>query len=290
MKRPSHPFLLSVFFILLTLNSCKKSADKEINPEYSKYVAAFTSGQVSSASPIQIELTQDMPSVELDKEIEEDLFEFSPSIKGKAYWTSTRNIKFVPEEGQLKAGQKYDAWFKLNKVMQVDEGFDDFYFYFKVPDQGFNLELLPYSPMKDNDLQWNSVQGSLMLADKANMDNIAKMFSLSGGNSKKAKIKITPAEESGKYNVNIDSLLRDNTDQEITLTLDGSQIGAKREKATYSINIPSLDASFQVIDVRTTYEPKECIRVTFSDPLSLSQNIQGLISLNGIQNYSYDIQ
>lgn len=290
MKRPSHPFLLSVFFILLTLNSCKKSADKEINPEYSKYVAAFTSGQVSSASPIQIELTQDMPSVELDKEIEEDLFEFSPSIKGKAYWTSTRNIKFVPEEGQLKAGQKYDAWFKLNKVMQVDKGFDDFYFYFKVPDQGFNLELLPYSPMKDNDLQWNSVQGSLMLADKANMDNIAKMFSLSGGNSKKAKIKITPAEESGKYNVNIDSLFRDNSDQEITLTLDGSQIGAKREKATYSINIPSLDASFQVIDVRTTYEPKECIRVTFSDPLSLSQNIQGLISLNGIQNYSYDIQ
>ena len=290
MKRLSLPFFLSVIFILLSLNSCKRSGDKEINPEYSKYVAAFTFGQVSSASSIQIELTQDLPSVELDKEIDQELFEFSPSIKGKAYWTSTRGIKFVPEEGQLKPGQEYDAWFKLDKVMQVEKGFDEFYFYFKVPDQGFNLELLPYSPIKDNDLQWNSIQGSLVLADQANPDNIAKMFSLSGGNSKNAKIKITSTEEPAKYNIVIDSLLRDNNNQEISLTVDGSPINAKTESATFPINIPALDASFQVIDVRTTYEPKECIRVTFSDPLSLSQNIQGLISLNGIQNYSYDIQ
>jgi len=287
----SSKFLLSVSLLLIIFavlcNSCKRSGDHTIDPEFSRYIAAFTFGSVPSSSTIQIELTQDMPAVELEKEIDQELFEFSPSIKGKAYWTSSRKIKFVPEPGELKAGQEYHAWFKLGKIMEVESRFKEFYFYFSVPEQNFNVDVLPYSPTKDNDLTWNTVKGTLTVADAAPIDKIEKMFSVSGPTST-ARIKVTPTEQTGRYGFVIDSLKRTDQTADYTLKVDGAPIGVNKLENKI-ITMPQLK-SFYVTDVRVTYEPQECIRVTFSDPLSANQNIQGLINLNGVENYSYDIQ
>lgn len=292
MKRIS--FTLSLNFLLIAFilfcNSCTKDKPRTIDPEFSKYISAFTYGTVSSNSEIQIELTQDLPAVELDKEIEEDLFEFSPSIKGKAFWTSSRKIKFVPEPGELKSGQEYHAWFKLDKVMKVDKKFKEFYFFFNIPEQNFSIDVLPYSPMKDNDLVWNSVQGTLLLADNAPIDKVQSMFSISGGNNT-AKIKVSPTEQNGRYTFSIDSLKREeNSPVDYVLKIDGSPIDVKKEEKSI-ITLPKLNLNpFLVMDVRVVYEPQECIRITFSDPLSNNQNIQGLITPNGIDNFSYDVQ
>lgn len=288
-----HLFILSSFFLLLgsflIFNSCKRSGSHEINPEFAKYIAAFTFGKVSSSSDIQIELTQDIPTVELNKEVDESLFEFSPSIKGKAYWTSSRTIKFVPEPGELKRNQEYQAWFKLDKVLKVDSEFKEFYFYFHTPEQKYNVSLLPYSPIKDNDLTWNAVKGTVLLADDASTEDVKNMFSVSGGDkAKDAKIKITPTEIKGRFNILIDSLYRGKTAIDYILHVKGNSIGVKTDQ-DINISMPKIP-DFQVIDVAMEYDPQECIRVTFSDPLSLSQNIQGLIQPGSVESFSYDIQ
>lgn len=281
---------LSALLVLLLVNSCRSEGPRTINPEFARYIAAFTYGTVSSSSSIQIELNQDMPAVELNKEIDEDLFEFSPKIKGKAYWTSSRSIKFVPEAGELKQGEIYDAWFKLDKVLQVEKDFKEFYFYFKVPEQNFTVDLLPYSPTKDNDLTWNTVQGTISFADDAQIADIEKMFKVEG-NPNDAKVKVSPTETTGRYALTIDSLKRTNQDLVYILRVDGSAVGAKKEPEKLQINIPGIkQKTFSVVDVRTAYEPTECIRITFSDPLSSNQNIQGLVTPNGAENFSYDIQ
>lgn len=280
---------VALLALLAVFSSCKKEGSRTINPEFARYIAAFSYGSVSSSSSIQIELTQDIPAVELNKEIDQELFEFSPAIKGKAYWTSTRNIKFVPEPGELKNGTEYHAWFKLDKLIQVEKDFEEFYFYFKVPEQNFNVDVLPYSPTRSNDLVWNSVEGTLSLADEAPLDKIQQMLSVSG--SKTAKISVAQTEWKGRYKFTIDSLQRLDKDVKYTLEVNGSPIEAKREAEKIEIKIPKIGGNtFSVVDVRTTNEPQECIRITFSDPLSLNQNIQGLVSPNGIDNFSYDIQ
>jgi uncharacterized protein YfaS (alpha-2-macroglobulin family) len=280
---------ISLILTLCFFGSCEQTK-KEIDYEFAKYIAAFTYGNIHSSSEIQIELMHDVPAVELNQEVSQDLFKFSPSIKGKAYWTSTRTIKFVPEPGALKSGQEYDAWFKLGKVMQVESKFKEFYFHFFVPEQNFKVDVYPYSPMKDNDLVWNTVQGKLTLADDAGLDNINKMFSISGGQMAGTKINITPTETKGVFNIQIDSLRRERHDVEYVLKVDGSPIGVKREDQL-PIAIPKIGApTFEVIDVDILKEAQGAIRVTFSEPLSVNQNIQGLIRLNDAQNYSYDIQ
>lgn len=290
MRKKLSVSLFLVLIITLFLGGCKSKSSREINPEFSRYIAAFTYGNVLSSSPIQIELTQDVSGVQLDTEIDQELFKFSPSIKGKAYWTSTRNIKFIPEPGELKAGQEYDAWFKLGKVIDVESNFKEFYFNFQVPAQGFSLDLNPYSPMKDNDLVWNQVQATLTLADEAKIEDIQKMFSISGGD-KHAKISITPTAIFTRYNINIDSLRRGTSDMEYILKVSGKAINAETDEQSYSIKIPALSSNdFKVIDVSTQYDPKESIRVTFSDPLAVKQNIEGLVKIEGVKNFSYDIQ
>lgn len=279
-------YLLMAVSSLLVINSCGRKAPRTIDPEYAKYIAAFSFGSVSSASPIQIELNQDMPAVQLNQEIPQELFGFSPNIKGKAYWTSSRTIQFVPEPGELKRGQTYDAWFKLGDVMKVDSKFKEFYFFFNVPEQNFNVDMLPYSPIKENDPVWNRVTGTLSLADEAAINDINEMFSIEG--SEAAKIKIEPTANKGYYSFTIDSLERKDHTRTYGVVINGKTIGVdKKEKLT--ISIPKLNLiPFEVVDVRLDYEPSQCVRVTFSDPLSANQNIQGLISLNGVDNYSYD--
>lgn len=284
-------FLISLFVssCLFIIYSCKSSGSQEINPEFAKYIAAFTYGKVSSSSEIQIELTQDIPTVELNKEVDQELFKFSPSIKGKAFWTSSRTIKFIPEPGELKRGQEYEAWFHLDKVLKVDKEYKDFYFNFHVPEQSFSVSLMPYSPIKDNDLSWNNVQGTVYLADDANPEDVTKMFSISGGDrAKDAKIKITPTEAKGRFSISIDSLYREDKDIEYTLHVKGAPVNVKKDE-DIKINIPKI-SQFEVIDVAMEYVPQECVRITFSDPLSLNQNIQGLVRPGQITNFTYDVQ
>ena len=75
------PVLLSCLsIIIIGLNSCAGS-QKEIIPssEFAPYINAYTGGVISQSSPIRIELTQDQPVVDLNNELKENPFRFSPS-------------------------------------------------------------------------------------------------------------------------------------------------------------------------------------------------------------------
>lgn len=290
MKKTIILFSFLVATGLFIFYSCKsKDSSQEINSEFAKYIAAFTYGKISSSSEIQVELTQDIPTVELNKEVEQELFKFSPSVKGKTFWTDSRTVKFVPDPGELKRGQEYQATFLLDKVLKVDKEFKEFNFNFHIPEQSYSISLLPYSQMKDNDLKWNSVQGTIYLADDVNPDDVKKMFSISGGEkSDKVSIKVSPTENKGRFSISIDSLYRGEDDLEYTLHIKGSPVKVKKDE-DIKIAIPKI-SQFEVVDVSLEYIPQECVRITFSDPLSLNQNIQGLIRPGQINNYTYDIE
>lgn len=284
--------LLSLFLFICLLNSCKKGVkDKEINTEFAKYISAFTVGNIYSSSEIEIELTQDIPSVQLNQEVSEELFKFSPKITGKTFWINTRTIKFVPDPGQLKSGQEYEYKFELSKILQVDSKFKEFKSYFFVAEQNFKAEILPYSPMNENDLTWNTVTGTLSLADDTQPEQLEKMVTLTGDDVKNAKIKITPSGIKRRFDITIDSLKREkNKDVKYTLHINGKPIGINKTDKI-EISIPKINTSkLIIVDTRIQKDSNEAIRITFSDPLSTTQNLDGLISINDMENYTYDIQ
>lgn len=289
MKKRIHFYSYVAFIcgvIFLSFTSCKQDSNK-IDSEFARYISAFTFGNISPESNIEIELAQELPAVELNAEVQEKIFSFSPSIKGKTYWINSRTIRFVPDAGQLKPGKNYKAKFYLNKVLKVESKFKTFKFYFKVNEQNFSFDILPYSPMSINDLKWNSVVGTLRLANNESPDKIVDIFELKGAN-REAKVNIKTVSD-GTFQVSIDSLLRTNKPESYILTVNGKAIGAKKRER-FTMEFPALpETEFKVIDVRTMNETTPYIRVTFSSPLSRDQNIQGLVVPSGISNFTYQI-
>lgn len=105
-------FLLTM--MIVCISSCTRS-QKDIIPsaEYAPYVNAYTGGVISQGSTVRIELTHDQPMVDMNNELKDNPFSFSPSLKGKAYWVSNNTIEFIPEEGALKPGTFYEGTFHL---------------------------------------------------------------------------------------------------------------------------------------------------------------------------------
>ena len=127
--------LLLLVLIGVSFASCKTEGSKQIDPEFAQYISGFTYGTISPQSYIQVELAQEMPTVELNAEVKEKLFSFSPSIKGKTVWINSRTLRFIPDANELKMGKEYSAKLQLDKLLKVEEKFRSFNFYFNVSEQ-----------------------------------------------------------------------------------------------------------------------------------------------------------
>lgn len=266
--------LLSCLTAFLLSTSCRKKK-VEIDPAFGQYISAFTSGVISKTSAIRIELTQDVSGVELNAEIEKKLFDFSPSIKGKAYWISANAIEFRPDE-ELKPGKNYTAEFKLGKVLEVPDHFKVFTFDFQVIEPAFKLTLLPYTPYADDNLEWNYVEGTIETSDVASAADVSAMLSAQQNNN---PLTITWGATEGNtlFRFTIDSIQRVEASGKVEVRVEGDKIGAD-QLADEEIKIPSL-SSFEVLDVSANQTAEPYLVASFSDPLLLSQDLTGLITL-----------
>ena len=77
--------LFLLIMMTVGLYSCTRT-QKDIIPsaDYAPYVNAYTGGVISQNSTIRIELTHDQPMVDMNNELKNNPFSFSPSIKRKS--------------------------------------------------------------------------------------------------------------------------------------------------------------------------------------------------------------
>src|SRR5579864_5981036 len=131
-----YPFIaIAVGLFLLTLLSFylifHPKKNTYVDPAFAKYIESFTSGIISKDGTIRIRLSGDVPISHLQNDqLPDKTFEFSPSIKGKAYWIDEQTVEFRPES-KLVANQNYTAEFELGKILNVPDRFKDFKFTFQ---------------------------------------------------------------------------------------------------------------------------------------------------------------
>src|SRR5690554_1094983 len=222
MKHLSRRFIpVMIAASTLLFAACATKGTREIDPEFARYISAFTYGNVSTDAFIQVELAQEVPAVELNDEISEPLFSFSPSLKGKAFWVNGSTIRFMPEAGELQPGKEYNITFHLGKVLKVDDKFQRFHFPIRVNEQNFTADILPYSPMSTSDLTWNTVEIMLNLSNPATTDDISHLFHVN--EKRHDRVRVMPAGASS-FRVLIDSLQRSDKPEQHVITIDGNAI------------------------------------------------------------------
>jgi hypothetical protein len=127
-------FLL--FLALAFLWGCKdqKNEIPAIDPGFVSYISGFTSGVISSASPVVITLVSELPEAIREEALGRNLLELKPSVKGSYAWLDPRTLEFRPE-GMLDPGTVYQGRFHLDKLQEVPQGLEVLEFQFQTIQQ-----------------------------------------------------------------------------------------------------------------------------------------------------------
>ena len=280
-----------LFFLLLMIvsfSSCTRT-QKDIIPsaEYAPYVNAYTGGVISQNSTIRIELTHEQPMVDLNNELKENPFSFSPSLKGKAYWVSNNTIEFVPEEGTLKPGSLYECTFQLGKFVEVDKKLKEFNFSFRVQERNFTLSIEPL-PITDAQPDEINIKGEICFSDIVKKEEVEKILTVKDGNNKSYPVEIIPTDNLTRYQFCINQIPRDTEDYQLTITANGSPARIDQTQSE-EVLIPAKD-SFRFLSATRIDEPENGIEVVFSAPLSDTQDLKGLIEIPELSSSVFQIK
>lgn len=288
LARASHYLKLLPIVLLLIIASCGRSIKEapEINPEFGNYISAFTAGVVSKKSEIIIQLANDYyKPIQIGDEVKEELFSFDPSIKGKAYWKDKKTIEFKPDE-LLDSDEIYDVDFHLAKLLEVPEEFSTFTFQFRTIKQDFRIKfdgLTPHDPKKPTK---QKLGGKIITYDIADTNDVRQLVTATQ-DGEKLNIKWEHTNDRN-HNFTIENISRKENRSHIFVKWDGRAIGSQT-KDEKNLEIPAL-GDFKVMSVNVIQSPEQLVEVYFSDLLQETQDLTGIVTLQGINNITHNIE
>ncbi|MEP6675302.1 MAG: MG2 domain-containing protein [Ferruginibacter sp.] len=270
---------------VIVMPSCsKKEKWITVDPAYSQYVDAYTTGIISKTNSIIIRLAQDASTTHtIGEAVSDALFSLSPSVKGKATWTDARTIEFKPDEW-LKSDQLYEVNFKLGNVTKVPDKYSSFRFSvqtvkpaFKISDNGLRSA---------GDKTKMTLGGEVETADVEQSAQIEKILSASQ-NGSALKINWQHNEAGKTHAFTIENIIRGKNVSNAELKWNGSSMNIDN-KDSRLIAVPAT-GDFKVLNVVAMNEGEQYASIQFSDPLAVGQELTGLINISNQSDVSYSI-
>lgn len=280
---------MAIVTLLFNLFSCQQqpTPPQTIDPGFTAYIAAFSSGHLSRQDGIRIRLTEAFPSqVDMSKPIDGKLFEISPSVKGSAYWMDKQTIEFRPDE-DMKSGTTYRVEFALGKLMNVPANLKTFSFEFQTITQNFDVDLESQQTYEPGDLQWLRFTGTLKTADfldKTRLDDLLR----ASQDGKSLIITWDPDPDGREHRFRIDSVQRKEKAGKLLIAWNGKSIGVQR-KGNMEAIIPAL-GEFKIMEISVIQQPEQYLLIRFSDPLQEKQYLNGLITLDNGTDLSFIVE
>ncbi|MEO7044052.1 MAG: MG2 domain-containing protein, partial [Ferruginibacter sp.] len=277
--------ILSFALFTTFFSSCnKKEGWIDVDPAYSKYVDAYTTGVVSKTSTIRIQLANEANTVHaVGEEVKEDLFDLSPSVKGKTYWLDAKTVEFKPDTW-MDADKLYTVKFKLGKVTKVPEKYADFKFSMKTVKPSFKVtdDGLRNNGIKDK----MTLSGNVETADIEKGVDIEKLLTASQ-NNKSLKITWQHNDVTKSHGYTIENIERGSGESNLLLNWNGKPMNMDVNGAK-TLPVPAV-GDFKVLNVVAVLDAQQYASVQFSDPIAIGQDLTGLISIIGQSDISYTI-
>lgn len=263
-------------------------AAQPVNPAFGEHISGYTAGMVSAAASIRVVLAQNaVDSVAVGQEAVAKLFDFSPSIPGKAFWTDLRTIEFRPDN-RLTSGQLYHVEFLLSRLVQnLPADLKTFQFNIQVIRQNYEVDIQNIRPVVKTDLTRQQIEGVLTTADVADGTAVEQMLTATQS-GQKLPLTWSHTDEGRVHNFVVSNVARGEQALEVVLEVEGKRIGADRVQ-TKVVEIPAL-ADFKVTNVRVEQGSSQHVVVQFSDPLNEAQNLEGLIQLGNAGSLDFEIE
>ncbi len=278
--------LFSLFIITAaSLVSCKKNAKWiDVDPAFSKYVEAYTTGIISKTSSIRIQLAADASTTHtVGLPVKEKLFEFNPAVKGTATWLDARTVEFKPEQ-HLSPDQLYEVNFNLGKVTKVASRFDAFKFSVKTVKPAFKV--IQYGLRSTGEKDKMFLTGDVLTADAEDAAAVEKILAATI-NNKSYKINWQHSNSNKTHSFTVNGIERSSKEIPLELKWNGSQANMEN-KGAEALPVPAT-GDFKVLNVMPMNEAQQYASVQFSSPIAVGQDLTGLITVSNQSDVSFTI-
>lgn len=261
--------------------------DKQQDPgQFVKYIDAYTSGIISKKSPIRVHFTSHTKNmVDVGQADERQLFDFSPNIKGKAYWIDSQTIEFRPDE-DLKPNQKYEATLLLHKIIPAEKELEEFEFDFKVIKPGLSFAETGLVSQSNTATTLMKINGEITTSDTENTKDIEKALSVVFHQKLKVAWQHNPANHSATFT--IDSIRKTNNEEPLTLKWDGEAINATDNSGQVTLKVPALNV-FKVLAIKAIQQSENYVLIQCSEPVNMAQDLSGLVTVGNLSDLRYTI-
>lgn len=280
------PLRLTLLFLAIIGFACNRQNPSftQLDPGFKDHISGYTYGMIQRDSRIIIELTDSVTEKKRSKIKLEELFVFDPPLKGRTEWFNNRTLVFYPEE-RLPAGAKYTGVFELGEVKRVKRNLRRFPMHFETETQSlqYNYGNVNYYSRYSNKFMY--LEGRVRLNSYEEVEYLEKK-STATFNGRLMKVKWT-TRNNNYYHFRVDSVERGAKDATLVFSMDLQETGTFN-KLERSYEIPGLD-KFNLISQELIQEPDQKLMLTFSEYLAPSQDLSGLIAINGIDDLSYQI-
>ncbi|RME08517.1 MAG: alpha-2-macroglobulin [Bacteroidetes bacterium] len=293
MKSHSFPSLFGVFTLFFAISMLVQScADKptyvkadEVPAAVVPYVHGFTSGVISFRDPVRVRFTGSAVSAEEVGQDASGILEFSPKVRGRAWWEDQSTLRFDPDPA-WEAGQGYVVTVNLDEVYDnLPEGARSFEFDFLVNEHKFMVDIYGLEIPEGENRAF--VRGMLITDRGLNSEDVEKAIQAYEGNQ--------PLElawdhhDDGTHLFLVQNVALRETAGKVELKWDGQPLNMN-SRGQAEVELPAI-SDFRVLSVHLNEKGQRTLTVYFSKPLRSDQNLNGLVALQqaGMDNI-YDMQ
>ncbi|MFK8059662.1 MAG: alpha-2-macroglobulin [Polaribacter sp.] len=271
--------LLLVTVIFLLIFSCKKEKIKTDNIyKFKEYISYTTSGVVSVANKIQVNLGKEVQGWETNTEISSDILSIKPFVNGKIKTVNKHAFIFIPDEN-LDPNTTYSVTVKLKEICKnIDKEFADYTFQFKTITPNFNIQT---NNLQSYSKEYQYIKGVLKSADIITLENAKKLIKASQKNTSKNIVWNESYQESKVFEFRIDSIKRFIEDSKLVVKWNGKPINAN-SKGENELLIPGKN-NFKVVSLNVKNVNEQYISINFSDALKKQQNFDGLVTIKNVK-------
>ena len=276
-----------VFALILSvvIVSCKKESSQDSTNnlfKFKEYINYTTSGVVSVAEPIRIDLANEVESWVSNEEISEKYVSISPKTEGKLASLNTRSLLFQPSKN-LKPNKEYKVSVNLGKIYpNIPSKFKTYTFKFKTIEQNFNVVTTSFQSYSK---EWQYIEGVVKTSDILELEK-AKTILKARQKNKELSIKWEHNDSLSKqFQFVIDSVQRFEDDSEVLLSWNGKSINVDNNGES-NLRIVGKN-NFSILNIDVIQSPEQHLNINFSDPLKKQQNFNGLVSIKNSKKLKY---
>ena len=266
------------FSLLLILSACSSSEVEDaelvqINPEFAKYVSAFTGGTIPSDGTIKVQFVEPISEDKRDGNMS-SVFRVYPEVEGDVTWLDDQTIEFKPKEF-LSSGIRYKGSINLAELMTVEVGFENFEFNFRTVKKDLRVDIEQFATYNSADYTKQKLNGRIRFTDVVDSSKVKNIISATQDG--KALFVSMSKENKFAYQFTVENIIRKDSRSDLELKWNGAALGIEKS-GNKKIKIPSKD-EFVVLDVEVNHSPEQFVKIHFSDPLNREQFYEGLVYL-----------